>query len=221
MEHENDILTITRDTETQKEQKNSYETYEKITPSSNTQVKNSYKAFDDYSNSPREKDYEEFEVVHTYAPRKKAKKDTSFADFVSEQNSFTPSKETFLYEKVKPQKKAKRTSKIFVAVCCSVAVMMGTLGIINTVRINNLAFSNVSNSEKIANIGKEITKVDQAIEGMISETTVKEIAENQGMEEITTETTIPLNEKKTIEKHQGKTNFFDKLCNFFRSLFGG
>lgn len=220
MEHENDILTITRDTETERQIKQNY-SYEKITPSANPQVQNSYRAFDDYSHSPREKDYEEFEVVHTYAPRKKPKQDTAFADFVSEQNSYSPSKETFLYEKVKPQKKAKKTSKIFVAVCCSVAVLMGTLGIINTVKMNNLSFSNVSNSEKIANLGSEIQKIDQAIEGMVSETTIKENAQNQGMEEITTETTIPLNEIKNVEKHQGRTNLFDKICNFFRSLFGG
>ncbi len=220
MEHENDILTIPVDQDSPVQDNDNY-SYEKISPSENVEVRNSYKAFDDYSHSRQEKDYEEFEVVHTYAPKKKKRKDTFFGDYVTEQSSYVPSKETFLYEKVKPQKKAKRTSKIFVSICCVVAVMMGTLGIINTVKINNLSYRNISNSEKIANIGKEIQKIDSAIEGMVNETQVRENAESGGMEEITTETQIPLNKKNTVEKHQGKTNLFDKICNFFRGLFGG
>lgn len=220
MEHENDILTLTRDTETEKIIRENY-TYEKITPSENVEVKNSYKTFDDYSHAQSEKDYEEFEVVHTYAPKKKKRKDTFFGDYVNEQSSYVPNKETFVYEKVKPQKTAKRTSKIFVAICCAVAVMMGTLGIVNTVKMNNLSYQNLSNSEKIANIGKEIQKIDSAIEGMVNETKVKESAENGGMVEVTSQTQIPLNEKNIVEKHQGKTNLFDKICDFFRGLFGG
>lgn len=217
MEHENDILTVEKVEKTTDDNW----TYVQKKQSSNQTIKQEYKEFSDFSHAKKPKDYEEYEIIQTYTPKKKAKKNTAFQDMVREQNSYEADKETVIYEKVKPQKKLKRTSKIFVCICCAIAVLMGTLGIINTVKINNLNFSNISKAEEIANVGKELVKIDQAIEGITSEDAVKDNAQNSGMESVTTTEKIELIEKNNVVEHQGKTSLFDKICNFIIHFFGG
>ena len=216
MEHENDILTVEKPTNTQEH------LYEKKSIENPT-IQREYSKFTDYSNEKTKKDYEEFEIIQTYKPKLKQRQQPNkdFQALLDEQNNFEPSKETFVYEKVKPQKKLKRTSKIFVVVCCAIALLMGTLGIVNAVKINDLNFSNVSTGEKIANVGKEIVKIDQVIEGMTSEGTIKDEGTEGGMEQVTVKTEIDLIEKNKLPQQEKKTNFFDKICNFFNSLFGG
>ena len=102
-----------------------------------------------------------------------------------------------------------------------ICVCMGVLGIFNAVNINNLNYSNLSKTQEIANLGQEITKIDQVIEGMIDKDTVKENGEQNGMESVTNKTKIELIEKKQVEDYQGRPNLFDRICNFFSHLFGG
>ncbi len=209
MEYENDIITTDTDEEVVKPQK------------SNGQLKREYQQFTDYSTSKSKKDYEEYEIIQTYTPKKKPNKNANFKDFVDEQNSYSPSKETFVYEKVKQTPKMQKSNKIFICICCVICVCMGVLGIVNAVNINNLNYSNLSKTQEIANLGQEITKIDQVIEGMIDKDTVKENGEQNGMESVTNKTKIELIEKKQVEDYQGQTNFFDRICNFFSHLFGG
>lgn len=209
MEYENDIITVDSQVEEQKQE------------TTNPTIKKEYQRFTDYSNAKRPKDYDEYEVIQTYTPKKKPKKDTEFKDFVTEQNSYTPSKETFVYEKTKQKPMLKKNNKIFICICCAITVVMGILGIVNAVNINNLNYSNLSTTQEIANLGQEITKIDQVIEGMVDDATIKDKAEENGMETVTQKTEIQLLEKNQLEEHPRKTNFFDKICNFFSSLFGG
>lgn len=217
MEHENDILTVEK---VDKATNDTWE-YKPKKQTSNQTIKREYKEFSDYSHAQKPKDYEEYEIIQTYTPKKKTKKSSPFQDMVNSQNSYEADKETVIYEKVKPQKKLKRTSKIFVCIACAIALLMGTLGIINTVKINDLNFSNVSKAEQIANVGKELVKIDQTIEGMTSEDSVKDSATSGGMGTVTTTEKIELIEKNKVEEHQGKTSFFDKICNFIIHFFGG
>lgn len=216
MEHENDILIAERPSTSQDV------IYEKKSIENPTMQKE-YSKFTDYSNEKTKKDYEEFEIIHSYKPkvRQKQNQNKDFQSFLDEQNNFEPSTETFVYEKVKPQKKLKRTSKIFVVICCTIALFMGTLCIVNAVKINDMNINNITTSEKIANVGKEIVKIDQVIEGMTNESNVKNEGQESGMEQITTKTEIDLIQKNELPKQEKKTNFFDKICNFFNSLFGG
>lgn len=213
MDFENDILIMEKPVDSQLEISNQNQI--------NQTVNNEYKQFTDFSHAKRKNDYEEFEVVQTYVPRKKNKKNTDFDNLVNEQNSYISANETYTYEKTKPQKKFKPTSKIFVCISCVIALFMGTLGIVNAVNINNVSNSITSTTEQIANIGKEITKIDQVIEGMVNEENIKNEAEQDGFTEVTTKTEIDLNEKNVVEDYKKTTNLFDIICNFIMSLFGG
>lgn len=207
MEYENDIITSQSETEVQTKVK------------TNPTLQQEYSRFSDYSTSKSQKDYEEYEIIQTYTPKKSKK--TEFNDFVNQQNSYSPDKETFVYEKLSPKPKLHKSKKIFICICCAIALCMGVLGIVNVSNINNLNYSNLSKSQEIANLGQEITKIDQVIEGMMSDQAVSDKAKDNGMETITATTEIELLEKQKVEKYQGKTNFFDRICNFFSSLFGG
>lgn len=206
MEYENDIIT---QTETQTE-----------TQTQNQVLKQEYSRFSDYSTSKSKKDYEEYEIIQTYTP-KKQKKQTEFNQFVDEQNSYSLDKEIITYEKVSPKLALNKSKKIFICICCAIAITMGVLSITNASNINNLNYSNLSKTQEIANLGQEITKIDQVIQGMTSEEAVDKKAEENGMTPVQNTTQIELIQKQQITKHQGKTNFFDKICNFFSKLFGG
>ena len=212
-EYENDILTIDTEAEEQPLQQvdNNYRT--------NNVIEREMEKFNDYSND-KKSNFQEFEIIETYTP-KKDKQSTSFSKFVSEQNSLDNGTETFIYEKTKPQKKLKRTSKIFVIVSCVIASLMGTLAIINQVNISSVNNSNISTTEKIANVGSEIARIDQNIEAIIDETNIQEQANNNNFVPITSQTEVELLEKNKVKEYESKTSFFDKICNFFSHLFGG
>ena len=140
MDFENDILIMEKSVDSQLEISNQNQI--------NQTVNNEYKQFTDFSHAKRKNDYEEFEVVQTYVPRKKNKKNTDFDNLVNEQNSYISANETYTYEKTKPQKKFKPTSKIFVCISCVIALFMGTLGIVNAININNVSNSITSTTEQ-------------------------------------------------------------------------
>ena len=216
MEHETDIIsTITVDTEEETP------SFVKAEPTNST-IKKETQRFTDYSFAPSKKDYEEFEIIQSYRPKKvkKEKKNTEFDELVNSQTSYKEDNETFIYEKAKPQTKSKKTSKIFITICCAIAVMLGSLSIVNAFRINQISYDNLSTTQKIANVGKEIVRIEQVIEGMTSEEQIKQEVDAE-MEDVSETTKITLKQKQQVEQYQRKTNFFDKICNFFSSLFGG
>ena len=106
MEHESDILIAEPEVETKEEpQQNSdfVETYE--SPKQNTQenktVKKETSTFVNYNNNRLNKVYKKYDVVQTYVPKKedKSKTNKDFDNFVTEQNSYVPERETLSVEK--------------------------------------------------------------------------------------------------------------------------
>ena len=215
MDFENDILILEKPVDTQVDI--SSQSQNNI----NQTVNNHYETFTDFSHDKHQREDNEFEVVQTYIPRQNKKSNNDFDNLINEQNSYISANETYTYKKTKPQKQFKPTNKIFVCISCVIALFMGTLGIINAVNINNVSNNIASTTEQIANIGKEITKIDQVIEGMVNEDNLKDEAEQDGFTEVTTKTEIDLNEKNVVEDYKKSTNLFDIICNFIMSLFGG
>ncbi|MBQ0017474.1 MAG: hypothetical protein KBT30_02460 [Clostridiales bacterium] len=215
METENDIL-IEPETETMKPV-----AYSEVITDDNEQINKEYKRFTDYSNEKQKKDYEEFEIVQTYTPKKKTKKKSEFDELVDSQNSYIPANETYIYEKTKTKPTRKRVSKIFIAICCAIVLLMGTLGIVNAVKMAELEKNIATTTSEITNIGSVISKIDDDIEGMVNEVEVKKQAELNDYVEITNRKEIELNEKNVVEEYKGTSNIFDIICNFLMKLFGG
>lgn len=216
MEHENDILTVDPITE----EETTFDYYEKPVETNNF-IKKEYQKFSNYSYEKSPTTFEEYEVIQTYKPLKKEKKKDEFMEFVNEQNSYQKSNETFLYEKIKPKKQRKPINKIFVCISIFICVLMSTLTIVNSVNINKLNYSNMSKTSEIANVGKELVKIDQVIEGLVSEDNIKQSAEEDDFVVVTNTKQIDLIEKNEVKEYKGSTNLFDRICNFIISLFGG
>lgn len=217
MEHEKDILISKNERETTTYEEGYRE--REINPT----VKRETERFTDYSNEKKQKTYEEYEVVQTYMPKRKNKPVREFDSFISEQNSYIPATETFIYEKTKqkPDRRLKNTNKIFIIVGCAIALLLGSITVVNAVEISKLNLGNSHTTEQIANVAAEIKQIDTIIEEIIDESNVTEAAEEAGYTTVISRTPVDLNEKNIVEEYRSQTSLFDRICNFFSRLFGG
>ena len=232
MEHESDILLAEPEVETKEEpQQNSdfVETYE--SPKQNTQenktVKKETSTFVNYNNNRLNKVYKKYDVVQTYVPKKEEKSKTNkdFDNFVTEQNSYVPERETLSVEKVesKPQFKLKSKAKVWLVAFSAIIVMLFGLCIYNGVHINNLNNQINQTTTSITDVNKDIEKVIKDIGKLTDEQEILNNASDLGYQEVTdaNNVQIELEKKNEVEDYQSQTNFFDKICNFFRNMFGG
>ena len=240
-EHESDIL-IVEETETEqissektekdslfeskpKRYDNLFETYvEEI--EDNKTAKKEAQTFTNYNNNKLNKVYKKYDVVQTYVPRKKQKKtNNDFDNFVNEQNSYTPEIETLTVEKVAEKTKYRLSSKAKVWICAFalIAIMLGSVCIYNAVEIKRLNTTIQETSTNLNNVNKDIETIIKDIGVLTDEETVKIEAGELGMDEIPAENNIQIEllEKNKVETYESETNFFDKICNFFRNIFGG
>ena len=101
--------------------------------------------------------------------------------------------------------------------------MLGGLSIYNAVNINNINNQITETTVNLNNVNNDIKKVISNIDELTDEDNVLQNARELGLKEVTEENkvNIELLEKNNVEDYKGQTNFFDKICNFFRNLFGG
>ena len=232
MEHESDILLAEPEVETQEEpQQNSdfVETYEnpKQDTQENKTVKKETSTFVNYNNNRLNKVYKKYDVVQTYVPKKENKPKTNkeFDNFVTEQNSYVPERETLSVERVenKPQFKLKNKAKVWLIAFSAIIVMLFGLCIYNGVHINNLNNQINQTTTSITDVNKDIEKVIKDIGKLTDEQEILNNASDLGYQEVTdaNNVQIELKKKNNVEDYQSQTNFFDKICNFFRNMFGG
>ena len=231
-EHESDILIAEPEEEIQQQYQSSkndsmftYDFTKKSEP--NKTVQKEADAFVNYNHNNLSKVYKKYDVVQTYVPKKKSqqKKDKSFEKFVTEQNSYTPEKETLMVEKVeqKPKFKFKPKAKAWLVSIIIIFAMLGGLSIYNAVHIQNMHNSITETTVQSTNIQNSLKKVISNIDELTDEDNILSNAQELGLKEVTEENKVEveLKPKNNVEEYESQTNFFDKICNFFRNLFGG
>ena len=193
----------------------------------NKTIKKETDAFVNYNNNNLNKVYKKYDVVKTYVPKKhnKQKKNNEFEKYVIHQSGYVPEKETFVVERKseKPKFKLKRKVKVWLVSISIIFAMLGGLSIYNAVHISNLNREIEQTTTSINNVNNDIKQVVKNIDVLTDEDNVLEKADELGLKEIPEEdkVTIQLNEKNEVKEYESQTNFFDKICNFFRGLFGG
>lgn len=232
-EHESDILIAEPEEEVETEkyetpEQDSLFTYDFTKKSEpNKKVQKETDAFVNYNSNNLSKVYKKYDVVQTYVPKKKPqqKKESDFEKFVKEQDSYVPEKETLTVEKVeqKPKFKFKPKAKAWLISIIIIFAMLGGLSIYNAVHIQNLNNQLTETTVQSTNIGSDIKKVISSIDELTDEDNIMSKAQELGLKEVTEENKveIELKPKNQVKDYESQTNFFDKICNFFRNLFGG
>ena len=181
-----------------------------------------------YSTNNLRKVYKKYDIVQTYVPAKKqtAKKKKEFETFVTEQHNYVPERESVVVEKLeqKPVYKLSQKAKTWLFATVAIFVMLGGLAIYNAIHISTLDRQIAQTQYDITEVNKSLEKTAKTLGKLTDEDAVLDTAENQyDMHLATNEntTTIELNQKNQIEDYQGESNFFDKICEFIRHLFGG
>lgn len=193
----------------------------------NKTIKKETQSFTNYNNSNLNKVYKKYDVVQTYVPKKQEKKAevNEFEKFVTQQDDYTPQKETFVVEKSaeKPSFRLKQKAKVWLVCFAVIIIMLSALTITNAININKLNNNIEQTSSSITDINKDIQNTIKDIGKLTDEQEIKNNASELGLTEVEPKNNIEiqLNEKNVVEDYQGQTNFFDDICNFIRSLFGG
>lgn len=193
----------------------------------NKTIKKETDAFVNYNYNNLNKVYKKYDVVQTYVPKKEPikKQNKSFETFVTEQNSYTPEKETLSVERVseKPKFEMKSKAKVWLCAFCAIFVMLGGLSIYNGIKISNLQNQIAETTTSITNYNKQIETTIKDIGKLTDDDTIIDEAGDLGLSEATDDSkvTVVLEEKNKVQDYKSETNFFDKICNFFRNLFGG
>ena len=235
-ENESDILIAEPEEETEhsdslfeETEENSKSLFEYREPpkEENRTIKKESDTFVNYKFNNLNKVYKKYDVVKTYVPKKqtKQKNSTEFDSFVKEQNSYVPERETFVIErqKEKPKLTLKPKAKAWLVSIMMIIMLLTGLSIYNAIHINNMNSQITETQTSINNVNEDIKQVVKNIHELTDDTEVKIVAEEMGLREISEENkvTVVLEEKNEIVDYESQTNFFDKICNFFRNLFGG
>lgn len=221
-ENQNDNLSY----KTDEKNENLFE-YKEVEKEENKTIKKETDAFVNYNFNNLNKVYKKYDVVQTYVPKKqsKPKQNKEFEKFVTEQNDYKPEKETFVIERKseKPKFQLKGKARAWLVSIIIIFAMLGGLTIYNAVHISNLNTQIDQTTTSINNINNDIKQVVKNIDVLTDEDNVLQKADELGLKEVSSEdkVNIELNTKNEIEEYQSQTNFFDRICNFFRNLFGG
>ena len=231
-EHESDILIAEPEEEIFEQNHDTgddslftYDFTQKSEPSKT--IKKETDAFVNYNYNNLSKVYKKYDVVQTYVPKKKKEqnKTKEFETYVNEQNSYTPEKETVMVEKVKekPSFKFRPKAKAWLVSIIIIFAMLGGLSIYNAVHIQNMNNQITETSVNINNVNNDIKKVISNIDELTDEDNVLKNAQSLGLQEVSEENkvNIALETKNNVPEYESQTNFFDKICNFLRNLFGG
>lgn len=236
-EHESDILIAEPEEEIAENAQNTqddslFEYEESVAPQEESKVqKKETDAFVNYKFNNLNKVYKKVDVIQTYVPQtpkkqtETQKQGKEFEKFVTEQNSYEAEKETVLVEKTQQKSafKLKNKAKVWLFSIISILVMLGGLAVYNGITINNINNQITETTTSINNYNSEIKKVISSIDRLTDQDNILDSADQLGLSEATEENkvTIELEEKNIVEDYKSQTNFFDKICNFLRHLFGG
>lgn len=169
--------------------------------------------------------FESFEIVKTFTPKEKAKKNDEFDKILEVSNNGEVSVDTITTSSVKKNQKVKmklrpRGKLILIAISC-VIILLSSFSIANAVKISRL-------NNEIVNLDNQITiqdfKVDTAIKklGELTDESKKDQkAIDLELEKTTDYTEIGLYERQDVVKPKAQSNWFDKFCNFISRIFGG
>lgn len=127
-----------------------------------------------------------------------------------------------------PKVKAKKNSKaklnfrgkLMIIGYSAVVAVMGFLAIFNIVQINNISDRNAQIEAQISQKESSLDELFTTYKELNNESRISEIVETKNMTKIesTSTTNIALRDSKEYTK---ESNWFDSVCNFFSSLFGG
>ena len=184
-------------------------------------------AFVNYNFNNLNKVYKKYDVVKTYVPKtpKQQRQNKEFETYVKQHDEYVPEQETFVVERKteKPKYQLKPKAKAWLVSIIIIFAMLGGLSIYNAVHISNLSKQAQQTSISISTVSKKIDQAIDEIADLTDEQNVLDKADEMGLEEVPegNKVTIELNQKNEIKEYKSQTNFFDKICNFFRRLFGG
>ena len=177
------------------------------------------------SNKKEKRKYESFEIVKTFTPKEKVKKNDEFDKILEVSNDGEVQEEVITLSQntknVKPSVKLRPQGKLILCLISIIFILISSVCIYNAVKINSLNndINNLSNQITIQdlNIDKAIKNVDK----LSVDATSTEQAERLDMQKAASVTNVELYEK--MEKLEAKeiTNWFDRVCNFISKIFGG
>lgn len=169
--------------------------------------------------------FESFEIVKTYTPKEKVKKDNEFDKILEVSNNLQTSEETISVKNKettqKVQYKVRPQGKLILAVISIIIILISSLCIYNAFEINRL------NSD-INNLNNEITvqdfNIDKAIKNLQNlndDAKSNEQALKLELEKATDTYDVTLYERQDTPQVKEVSNWFDKLCNMLSKIFGG
>lgn len=126
--------------------------------------------------------------------------------------------------KVKAKKNAKAKlnfrGKLMIVGYSAVVAVMGFLAVFNIVQINNMNSQNAQIEAQISQKESSLNELFNTYKELNNENRISEIVQNKNMTKIESvgTTGITLRDPKQYTK---ESNWFDSVCNFFSSLFGG
>lgn len=102
----------------------------------------------------------------------------------------------------------------------AVVAVMGFLAIFNIVQINHINAENARIEAQISQKESSLNELFNTYKELNNENKISEIVQNKNMTKIesSSKTNITLRDPKQYTK---ESNWFDSICNFFSSLFGG
>lgn len=220
-----DFIVTENSTETQEIQQE-FEEEEKsfeISDEARAQSRKFFK-FNDKPKKEKRK-FESFEIVKTYTPKEKPKKDNEFDKILETTNESIVSEESLSVkstnQKAQVKMKLRPQGKLVLIVIAFCVILLSSLIINNAITINKL-------NESIDNLNNQITvtdfNIDKAVKNLQEldeDSTSTEIANELGLEQNAETFTVDLYERKDVVSLKPVSNWFDKLCNFLAKLFGG
>jgi len=169
--------------------------------------------------------FESFEIVKTYTPKEKKKKEDDFNKILEVSNEMQTSENTLSVStsssKQKVEYKVRPQGKLILIVIAVIIILLSSLTIYNAVTINNL-------NKNIDSLNNEITiqdlKIDKAVKNLqILNDDAKsneQILELE-LEKATETTEVVLYTRQTKPMTTKVSNWFDSICNFISKIFGG
>lgn len=216
MDYEDDILVATENDE---EIETEIEPEEESVASTTKQYKN----FPKYSNEKLERVYNKYDFSKTYNPNSHKKDGKDLENFVKQNENTNFDEESFTVEKstIAEQEKSSKKFSIFKICGTIVCALLVILSMINLATITDLEKKVETSQKNVNEVEVNVGKFIQDVGKLTNEEDLLNKAEQEGMEEITEEFKITLNDKNQIIEYESKTNFFDKICEVLFSLFGG
>ena len=191
------------------------------------EAKEQSRKFFKFSHKPKKekRKFESFEIVKTYTPKEKIKKDNDFNKILEISNDTNVDEESLTVQSSTKKQQVKlkmRPQGKLILICISVIIiLLSSLMISNAVTLNKL-------NNSINNLNNEITIQDLNIDKAVKNLQVlnddaksDEQALKLELEKATETHSVSLYVRQETESLKTNSNWFDKLCNFISKIFGG